>query len=77
MTLSRARKSLFPSDGDNWQSIAARELSELKTEDALNQLQSWNLHIFMRPTAAPGSAHEHNPIMPSDVIFLEPPINTQ
>lgn len=77
MTLSRARKSLFPSDGDSWQSIATREFPELINEDAVNQLQSWNLHIFMRPTAAPGSAHEHNPIMPSDVIFLEPPINTQ
>ncbi len=76
MTLSTTRKSLFPNDGDDWQSIAARELSELGHDDAVSQLQSWNLHVFMRPSVAPGSAHEHNPIMPSDVIFLEPPLKT-
>ncbi|MCX2979589.1 hypothetical protein EYC98_01795 [Halieaceae bacterium IMCC14734] len=66
------RKSLFPSAGDSWEIIAERELGG-GGEEAVGQLQSWNLHVFMRPPAAPGSPHEHNPILPSDVIFLEPP----
>lgn len=68
MSLSVVRKSLFPSDGDNWLSIAARELSALPEEEAVSQLQSWNLHVFMRP-----SSDGVNPILPCDVIFLEPP----
>jgi hypothetical protein len=43
-------------------------------EELIGQLQSWNLHVFMRPPAEPGSPHEKNPILPSDVIFLEPPL---
>jgi len=68
MSLSEVRKSLFPSDGDSWDSIAERELSELPNEEAVSQLQSWNLHVFMRP-ASDGK----NPILPCDIIFLEPP----
>jgi hypothetical protein len=66
------RKSLFPRAGDSWQIIAQRELND-GGEAAVGELQSWNLHVFLRPPAAPGSPHEHNPILPSDVIFLEPP----
>jgi len=45
----------------------------MATEQAVAQLQSWNLHVFMRP-AAPGAVPgTGNPILPSDVIFLEPP----
>jgi hypothetical protein len=72
MTLSNTRSSILPHNGDNWQSIASRELGD-QDEATVGQLQSWNLHVFMRPPAAPGSPHEHNPILPSDVIFLEPP----
>jgi hypothetical protein len=36
-------------------------------------LQSWNLHVFMRPAAPEGSSRHGNPILPSDVIFVEPP----
>jgi hypothetical protein len=73
MTLATPRRSLFPQDGDSWQTIAARELGG-DNEDVIGQLQSWNLHVFMRPPAEPGSPHEHNPVLPSDVIFLEPPL---
>jgi len=69
MSLSVVRKSLFPCDGDNWLSIAQRELSELPEEEAVSQLQSWNLHLFMRPLS-----EGQNPILPCDVIFLEPPL---
>ena len=41
--------------------------------DTWDAMQSWNMHVFMRPAAAPGSPREGNPILASDVIFLEPP----
>ena len=69
-----ARRSVFPQDGDDWASIAARELRGTATEEAVNLLQSWNLHVFMRPAAAAGSARQGNPILPSDIIFVEPPL---
>jgi len=71
--LNTVRRSLFPRAGDTWQSIAQRELSDVPLDDAVGQLQSWNLHVFMRPAAPPDSPRHGNPILPSDVIFLAPP----
>ena len=68
-----ARRSMCPQQGDDWASIAARELPGTATEDAVNLLQSWNLHVFMRP-AATATADQGNPILPSDIIFVEPPL---
>lgn len=67
------RRSIFPEQGDTWNTIAARELDGLAEAEAVSQLQSWNLHVFMRPAAPEGSPRHGNPILPSDVIFLEPP----
>lgn len=72
--LSKQRKSTFPETADTWQSIAARELPDIDSEQVVGELQSWNLHVFMRPKAPPGSPREGNPILPSDVIFLEAPV---
>lgn len=71
--LSVVRKSILPRQGDNWASIAKRELAGLPEADAVSQLQSWNLHVFMRAPADKGSDRAGNPILPSDVIFVEPP----
>jgi hypothetical protein len=74
MTASgRVRRSTFPQEGDTWETIAERELDAADTAAAVSQLQSWNLHVFMRPAAPEGSPRHGNPILPSDVIFLEPP----
>ena len=73
MTLSAQRRFVHPREGDDWTAIAARELPDMSAEEAVSQLQSWNLHVFMRPAAPAGSPRENNPILPSDVIFLEPP----
>ncbi len=73
MTLSTVRKSTYPLEEDNWGSLAARELPEMTAEEAVGNLQSWNLHVFMRPAAPTDSPRAGNPILPSDVIFLEPP----
>ena len=67
------RRSIFPQEGDTWQTIAERELGG-GGEEATGQLQSWNLHVFMRPAAPEGSSRAGNPILPSDVVFLEPPL---
>lgn len=68
--LSRVRRSILPQAGDTWASIAARELPDMAEDAAIAGLQSWNLHVFMR---AAGGANGGNPILPSDVIFVEPP----
>lgn len=72
--LSVVRKSILPQAGDTWASIAERELPKQKTEEAVSSLQSWNLHVFMRAPAPEGSPGAGNPILPSDVIFVEPPM---
>lgn len=72
--LSTIRKSIFPEAGDTWASIAERELPGVDPEDALGMLQSWNLHVFMRPAAPEGSSRAGNPILPSDIIFIEAPL---
>ena len=71
--LSTQRKSIYPLAEDDWNSIAERELSDLSS-DAIGQLQSWNLHVFMRPAAPKDSPRVGNPILPGDIIFLEPPL---
>jgi hypothetical protein len=72
-TLSETRRSIFPESQDTWQSIALRELPDMGSEEAVGILQSWNLHVFMRPAAAQDSARAGNPILPSDIIFVAPP----
>lgn len=72
--LSRVRRSISPRADDTWATIAARELTEMPAEQAVQTLQSLNLHVFMRPAAPDDSPRAGNPILPSDVIFLEPPL---
>ncbi|MEM1435825.1 MAG: hypothetical protein AAGG11_17325 [Pseudomonadota bacterium] len=73
--LSRVRRTIQPLGTDTWQSIAERELAGESLDSAVQQLQSWNLHVFMRPAAPETSPRVGNPILPSDVIFVEPPLN--
>ena len=61
------RRCIFPQDEDSWESIAAREFPQSDQASMVGQLQSWNMHVFMRAAAS------GNPILPSDVIFLEAP----
>jgi hypothetical protein len=72
-TLASIRRSIHPHAGDTWQTIAARELPDMPEQQAVQLLQSVNLHVFMRPAAPAGSPRHGNPILPSDVIFVEPP----
>jgi hypothetical protein len=72
--LSPVRKSIVPQGRDCWDSIARRELPDTAQSDAVAMLQSWNLHVFMRATGGIGRMRGENPILPSDVIFVEPPL---
>lgn len=71
--MSEIRKSIFAAANDTWESIAAREMPKQDSDEAIASLQSWNLHVFARPKPPAGSVREGNQILPSDVIFLEPP----
>jgi hypothetical protein len=71
--LSPVRKSILPQNGDRWETIAQRELPGTAESDAVAMLQSWNLHVFMRAAGGVGRLRSDNPILPSDVIFVEPP----
>lgn len=71
--MSDVRKSIFPSPDDTWETIAAREFGADSAEAVAN-LQSWNLHVFARPKPPENSPRAGNQILPSDVIFIEPPL---
>ncbi len=71
--LSKVRNSVLPAADDTWETIARTALPEIETEAAIGMLQSWNLHVFMRPAPPAASPRAGNPILPSDVIFVEAP----
>ncbi len=68
------RRSIHPQANDTWQSIAQRELPDETLEAAVAQLQSWNLHVFARRVIDDATGEMGNPILPSDILFLEPPL---
>ena len=70
--MKTVRRSIFPAADDTWETIAARELPDQARDEAVSSLQSWNLHVFARRTPA-DSPRAGNPILPSDIIFLEAP----
>ncbi len=72
--MTEVRKSTFPNPDDTWETLAARELPDLDAAEAVSSLQSWNLHVFARPRPPEGSPRAGNQILPSDVIFLQPPL---
>lgn len=70
--MNTVRQSIFPTAEDTWDSIASRALPDMDKEQAVSSLQSWNLHVFARRTAS-DSSRAGNPILPSDIIFVEAP----
>jgi hypothetical protein len=61
-----ARRYTFPQAGDDLATIAARELAGV--DGAEQQLLSWNLHL-----AARAGLGRSGGLLPSDVVFTEPP----
>jgi hypothetical protein len=62
---SARRAFTTPEPDDDWGSLARRVLPDVAQEAAVQQLRSWNLHLFARNP--PGE------FLNSDVIFVEPP----
>lgn len=71
--MKTVRRSIYPGTKDTWETIAARELAGLDTAQAVSSLQSWNLHVFARRLPPEDSPRAGNPILPSDIIFVEAP----
>ena len=65
--LSRSRAFITPNPGETLEQLAARALPGVAPERALDNLKSWNLHIFLlrRPAGQ---------VLGSDVLFVEPPL---
>lgn len=62
----RARHFVTPRAGDDLAAIAAREMPD--AGDAEMQLLSWNLHL-----AARSGLGRSVGLLPSDIVFTEPP----
>jgi hypothetical protein len=71
--LAQVRKSVLPQSEDTWKTLAELHLSDIESEQAVGMLQSWNLHVFMRPAAPEGSPQAGKPFLPSDIVFVEAP----
>lgn len=66
MDLTIQRRFVTSMAGESVQDIAARALPGEPLDSAVDQIRSWNLHIFaMRKPAGL--------ILGSDVVFVEPP----
>ncbi len=68
MSLSRQRRFVTPAPEETIEQLVARALPGVGVETAVDQIKSWNLHIFAmrRP---PGL------LLGSDVVFVEPPLS--
>jgi hypothetical protein len=63
---SRSRRFTQPHGGETLEAIAARALPERPRAEAVRDLESWNPHVVIRLG--------RGGLLPSDVIFLEPPL---
>ena len=68
---------MHPLTDDTRETIALREMPGTPSEEAVAQLQSWNLHVFARRVIDDSTGQMGNPILPSDLLFLEPPLGAQ
>ena len=65
--LSRQRRFVSPEPGETLEALAARVLPVLPRQSAIEQIASWNLHIFLLRKPA-------GLLLGSDVVFVEPPL---
>ena len=66
MPLSPQRRFTTPGPDETLEGLAARALPGEALETAMDQIKSWNLHIFAlrRPPTL---------MLGSDIVFVEPP----
>jgi hypothetical protein len=65
MQLTPQRRFVTPEPGEDWNVLAQRVLPDEPTDEVVERLKSWNLHLFVR--LPPGQ------LLGSDVVFIEPP----
>jgi len=67
MSLTPHRRFVTPLAGETLEALAARALPETPAQTAMDEIKSYNMHIFVirRP---PGL------LLGSDVVFVEPPL---
>ncbi len=65
MSLSPQRAFVTPEPAETLQGLIARVMPDAEPAAALEQLTSWNLHIFLRRPSGL--------LLGSDVVFVEPP----
>jgi hypothetical protein len=65
--LSNHRRFVTPETGESIEALAARALPDEPLADAMDQIRSYNMHIFVlrRPAGL---------LLGSDVVFVEPPL---
>lgn len=64
-TITPLRPWTYPREGEDWQGIAARAFPGRPEEEAIADLQSWNLYLVFRPAPAMLTC--------SDIVFTGPP----
>ena len=67
MTLSKHRRFVTPEADETLEALAARALPDQPIASAMDQIKSYNMHIFVlrRPAGL---------LLGSDVVFVEPPL---
>jgi len=67
VTLTKHRRFVTPAPNESIEALAARALPDQPLDAAIDQIKSYNMHIFVlrRP---PGL------LLGSDVVFVEPPL---
>ena len=67
MTLSPQRRFVTPAADETIEALAARALPGVPLAAAIDQIKSYNMHIFVmrRPAGL---------LLGSDVVFVEPPL---
>ena len=67
MTLSKHRRFVTPAADETIELLAARALPGQPLDAAIDQIKSYNMHIFVmrRPAGL---------LLGSDVVFVEPPL---
>lgn len=67
MALSKHRRFVTPLTGETVEALATRALPDQPLEAAIDQIKSYNMHIFVmrRPAGL---------LLGSDVVFVEPPL---
>jgi hypothetical protein len=67
LTLSRHRRFVTPAADESIEALAARALPDSPLQAAIDEIKSYNMHIFVmrRPAGL---------LLGSDVVFVEPPL---